>query len=174
MGSQETAPVPAHDVGLRVIITYKATKAVIWLLLAAGLGIGLHFGLTDVLRQLIIRIDSRLTHAWASHAAETILQAVTRRHIFYTLLGLSLDGILTAVEAWALHHRKMWGEWLVVLTTGSLLPFEAWALARHLRWERLGILVINVAIVIYLIRRIREQRASRYGPVHGIAAAGGE
>jgi uncharacterized membrane protein (DUF2068 family) len=157
---------------MRVIITYKATKAVVWLLLALGLGIGLHFGLTQALRQMIIRFDYRLTHAWAIHAAEAILRAVTPRHVFYTLLALTLDGVATGVEAWALHYRKPWGEWLVVLTTGSLLPFEAWALAKRLQWDRFGILVINVAIVIFLIRIIRERQALAHG--QGVAAASGE
>lgn len=159
MASTDTPAAPyKHDVGLRIIIAYKATKAIVWLLLAAGLAIGLQFGLTDVLRELIVRFDYRLTHAWAIHAAEAILQAVTRRHIFYTLLALTLDGIATAVEAWSLHHRKPWGEWLVVLTTGSLLPFEIWALAKRVQLDRFGLLAINVAIVIFLIRRIQERR----------------
>jgi len=54
-----------------------------------------------------------------------------------------------------------WAEYLVVITTGSLLPLEVYELSRRPDAARAVILVINVAVVVYLVRVLREGRKSR-------------
>ena len=65
---------------------------------------------------------------------------------------------MSSVEGWALSRGYTWGEWLVVVTTAGLVPFEIGALIRHLRVGRVILLVLNVAIVAYLIMNIRFRR----------------
>ncbi|SPE28492.1 Putative membrane protein (fragment) [Acidobacteriia bacterium SbA2] len=55
--------------------------------------------------------------------------------------------------------RKPWGEWLTVSITSSLVPVEIYEIYRHPSWVKAGVFVINVAIVGYLIYRIRSRRA---------------
>jgi uncharacterized membrane protein (DUF2068 family) len=43
------------------------------------------------------------------------------------------------------------------VATGSLLPLEIVELIRHLRWGRLLVLAVNVAIVVYLVAHARRQ-----------------
>jgi uncharacterized membrane protein (DUF2068 family) len=79
-----------------------------------------------------------------------------------TILALLLDGLLTLLEGWALYRGFPWAPWLVVIATGSLLPFEVAALARRLRVGRLLILLVNLAVVTYLgVRAMRQIRAGR-------------
>ena len=68
------------------------------------------------------------------------------------------DAILSAVEGLALQAGRWWAPWLVVSATGLLLPWEAWELARHPAWGRVAILVINIAVVVYLVLRVRWER----------------
>jgi len=69
------------------------------------------------------------------------------------------DGVLTAFEGWALAAGVVWGPWLVVGATASLLPIELIALARHATLGRGLALAINLAIVGYLLRQIRRRPA---------------
>ena len=61
-------------------------------------------------------------------------------------------GVFNLIEAWGLHLRRRWGEWLTVLGTGALIPFEAYELARSFSFITLVVLIINSLIVYYLAK----------------------
>ena len=50
---------------------------------------------------------------------------------------------------------KRWAEWFTVIITSSLVPFEVYELYRDPSAMKILVLVINVAVVIYLLYRIR-------------------
>jgi uncharacterized membrane protein (DUF2068 family) len=65
------------------------------------------------------------------------------------------------VEGIGLWMRRSWAEWLTVLFTASLIPFELWELIKRAPGHRLPIvatLFLNIIIVAYLVRFIRRQR----------------
>jgi uncharacterized membrane protein (DUF2068 family) len=100
------------------------------------------------------------SQAWAIELAQLLTRASTPRGLVTIVVALFADGTLTLVEGWALIYGHWWGPWLVVVATGSLLPFEVVSLARHPHVGRALILVVNVAIVVYLGRTaLREHRA---------------
>ena len=53
---------------------------------------------------------------------------------------------------------KPWAEWLTVIATSSLVPLEFYEIFRRPTLIRIALLVVNVAIVAYLIYRIRLER----------------
>ena len=55
-------------------------------------------------------------------------------------------------------REKRWAEYLTVVVTASLIPLEVWEIFRHPTWLKVLALVINVAILIYLIRLLRRER----------------
>lgn len=147
---------------LRAIILYKSLKAALQLSMAVVLAIWWPLGLPRALLLLSRWLRHHLTHGWAAHLAGLLAPLLaaqsTSRRILFAIGALSLDGILTAVEAWALHTGRTWGAWLVVATTGSLLPLEVYEFFRVRRWSRLLIFIINVAIFVYLARRAWRER----------------
>ncbi len=62
---------------------------------------------------------------------------------------------LFAAEGVGLYLRKHWAEYLVVIVTGSLLPLELYELFVKLAWWKFGVVMGNLAIVTYLIHRLR-------------------
>jgi uncharacterized membrane protein (DUF2068 family) len=97
--------------------------------------------------------------AWSLELADLLVRASTRRGLWTLFVALIADGVLTLVEAWALIHGHWWGPWLVVVATGSLLPFEVVALVRHPHVSRVLLLAVNLLIVWYLGRKaLREHR----------------
>jgi uncharacterized membrane protein (DUF2068 family) len=125
--------------------------------MALVLAIWWPLGLPRALLYLSGWLRHHITHGWAAHLAALLAPLLaaqsTSRRILFAISALGLDGLLTGVEGWALHTGRTWGAWLVVATTGSLLPFEVYEFIRVLRWSRLLIFVINVAILVYLVRR---------------------
>ncbi len=147
---------------LRAIILYKSLKAALQLSMALVLALWWPLGLPSALLHLSAWLRHHITHGWAAQLAKLLApllaaESVNRR-ILFAIGALALDGVLTGVEAWALHTGRTWGAWLVVATTGSLLPFEVYEFIRVRRWSRLVIFIVNVAILVYLARRTWRER----------------
>jgi uncharacterized membrane protein (DUF2068 family) len=145
--------------GLVVIIAYKLVKGALWLCLAVTLFFSMRAGAGDDLLGWAehLRHHSR---AWSIALADLLVRAATRRGLWTLLLAFAADGTLTLIEGWALLRGHWWGPWLVVIATGSLLPFEVVALAHHPHASRALLLAVNAVIVWYLARKaLRDHRA---------------
>lgn len=81
----------------------------------------------------------------------------------YRLAGATLAyAILEAVEAVGLAKQKHWAEWLTVLVTASLIPFEVIELVKEPSAMKVGTLVMNAAILVFLIvRLVRDRQQGR-------------
>jgi uncharacterized membrane protein (DUF2068 family) len=149
-------------IGLEAIIDYKLIKAVA----EAALGIVLLVFLlrgaeagAATLAQMVIDHSSR---AWALQAATAIVLTGTTPHLKLATAGAFADAVLSAVEGLALRAGRWWAPWLVVIATGALLPWELIRALRRPGWLRVAVLVINAAVVVYLLRTVaREHRADR-------------
>jgi uncharacterized membrane protein (DUF2068 family) len=71
-------------------------------------------------------------------------------------------GVLELVEGTGLWLDQLWAEYLTVIATSLLIPFEVYELVRHPTMLKAGGIIVNVAIVIYLIHLLRRRlRRSR-------------
>jgi uncharacterized membrane protein (DUF2068 family) len=59
--------------------------------------------------------------------------------------------IVEGLEAWGLWYQKRWAEYLTFLVTTSLLPLEVYELAHRLSPFKVVALLINLAVVVYLL-----------------------
>ncbi len=145
------------EAALRAVITYKWVKGAAQLLLATALAISLALGLSHELGRWAHEFRNHSTRAYAILLGRALEQATSPTGLHITLLALYLDGIVTCIEGWALHRRRPWGAWLVVGVTGSLLPFEVYELFHHFRWVRIVVLLVNAAVVVFLLMHARAQ-----------------
>ncbi len=134
--------------GLQLIIFYKLIKAPVMLSIAAML-----IFRADVSRVWLNRWALDLASGTGYlHAIGTWLQASLGHRVFGTIRWLALaDGLSSLLEAILLMTGKSWGEWLVVVGVSVLIPAEIHALFHHFSWVRLGILLINLAVAVYLV-----------------------
>jgi uncharacterized membrane protein (DUF2068 family) len=147
------------DAGLRAVIAYKLVRGAASVALAALLGAVLVSGAPIPVHQLAAVLDRHVTAAWAVEASRLLEMAAAPRTLELTILALGLDGVLTLAEGWALHRRFAWAPWAVVVSTGSLLPFEGVELMRRPGLARLTILLVNLAIVVSLAARARREKS---------------
>ena len=69
------------------------------------------------------------------------------------LIGLMVGyGLLEGVEGWGLWKEKRWAEYLTVVATAGLIPFEIHELTKTVTVFRVGALVLNVAVIVFLVR----------------------
>jgi uncharacterized membrane protein (DUF2068 family) len=146
--------------GLRLIAFYKFTKAALQVAAAVLLFYGAAHGLNARLAEFAERLREHAVHAWSNIFAAALLRFTHSKHsLGFTAYALLADAVLSSVEGWAISRGHTWGEWLVVVTTAGLIPFEIWALMHHVRVGRVVLLVLNLAIVAYLVINIRQRRA---------------
>jgi uncharacterized membrane protein (DUF2068 family) len=84
-----------------------------------------------------------------------------RAHELRLLGALAIGyGLLETVEGVGLWLDQLWAEYLTVIATSLLIPFELYELVhRPSVWKAIG-LAVNVVIVAYLIRLLRSRRTS--------------
>lgn len=162
-----------HDRYMQAIAVFKIFKAILFLLAALGaLGLMQH-GIGDRARE------------WGSALAFTSGQHLTRQVVTY-ITGLSRGKIgalglaaffyaaLFATEGVGLWREKRWAEYLTAIATGSLIPFEIWEIAHRPTPMRFAAFALNVAVVIYLVVRLRRPRGAKkraYVPPNAAARA---
>jgi uncharacterized membrane protein (DUF2068 family) len=69
-------------------------------------------------------------------------------------------GGLFLTEGIGLWLTKRWAEWFTIIITTSLVPVEIYEIHRHPTPVKIVVLIINVAVVIYLIYRIRTHKTA--------------
>ena len=150
---------------MQLIAIFKFLKAAV--LVTAGLAaLGLlspdRVTLTEAwLGRLALSQGHRLIAAWAERAA-ALLSATGPRQLLGLALGASLYASLFIVEGVGLIRARRWAEYLTVVATSSYLPLEAWALWHHPAPAPAATMILNVAVVTYLVFQIRADRR-RYG-----------
>lgn len=148
----------SSDDGLiRLIAIFKFFKAALLIALGVGLFKLLHKDVGEVLEHWCeaLRLDP------GSHFVNMALEKaghVSPQQVKKLGLGSLLYAGLFLAEGTGLWMRKRWGEWLTVIITSSLVPVEVYEIYRHFSYVKVGVLALNVAIVIYLIYRMRTKR----------------
>jgi uncharacterized membrane protein (DUF2068 family) len=107
----------------------------------------IHLGL-DPQNHIIQTVISTLTGMDPAH-----LRAIEAGTFFYALLH-TIEGIGLLLE-------RTWAGYLVVIATGSLVPFEIYEIAKKPTILRFSLFFLNVAIVIYLIITLRKEHIHR-------------
>ncbi|HET7296266.1 MAG TPA: DUF2127 domain-containing protein, partial [Gemmatimonadales bacterium] len=71
--------------------------------------------------------------------------------------GTFFYAALLLTEGTGLLLARRWAEYFTVIVTGSFIPLEVYELAKRITLTRLSVIGINVAIVWYLVVRLRRE-----------------
>jgi uncharacterized membrane protein (DUF2068 family) len=138
------------------IAAERAVRAV--LLVALGIALVSHphanwaKGISDLARHLGLNPNSNGIHK----VLDEIRHISPRQDVFFGIVALAY-GALEGAEAYGLFKRRRWGEWLTVIATSLLLIPELWEISKNATLLKVGGLIVNLAIVAYLLWRIRRE-----------------
>ncbi len=150
-----------------MIALFKFFKAA--LLIATGYGV--HLLLKE---SLLLRLREWTMTLTDSFAQRLLLRALgwveglgAKRIQIVMAVTLAYTAVVLT-EGIGLWLRRTWGEWITVIATASLIPFELWELIvrpPNRKLAVLGTVIVNVTILGYLIwflrRRASEQMVWR-------------
>ena len=145
---------------LLAIALFKLTKGV--LLIIAGIGALklLHRNVAETVSHWIdvLRVDpdNRLIHSLLARVI-----SVTPKQLEAASAGTFIYAALLLTEGTGLLFRKRWAEYFTIISTAGLIPLEVYEIHRHLTAAKIVVLLVNIAIVIYLIARVRSTRRER-------------
>jgi uncharacterized membrane protein (DUF2068 family) len=154
-----------HDRGLLAIALFKFAKAALLILAGAGALSMLAPSTEQRVHEWVADFAIRQGHRIFKRALD-LLNVATPGRITEVGLASILYGLLFAVEGIGLWLEKRWAEYLTVVATGSLIPFELYELVRAVTPVRVAALAANVAALVYLIYRLRH-RAPRHSADRG-------
>ncbi len=141
--------------GILLIGLFKLLKGL--LLVAAGAGALklLHRDVAAVVDYWvqILRVDpdNRFIHRLLVKVL-----SVSPKQLKELSVGTFFYAALLLTEGAGLLLRKRWAEYFTVIATAAFIPLEVYELAHKFTLVRVGVALLNVAIVWYLIRRIRK------------------
>lgn len=128
-------------------------------MLGLALVVAALLGADERLSDWAARLAAHATHAWAAQLSGVLFRVTTPRGLEVVAAALVADGAFTSFEGWSLYRGYAFAPWLVVIATASFLPFEIYEMAEGLRLGKVLLLAVNVAVVVYLVRRtLRERR----------------
>jgi uncharacterized membrane protein (DUF2068 family) len=142
---------------LELIAIYKLLQAA--LLVSVGVGALKLLGkdVADLLQNLATGLrmnpEGRLVSFVLDKAA--LLNDHTLRRISVFLFCYAALGL---VEGVGLMMEKVWAEYFTSIITASFLPLEIFELMHRVTWFRVGLFVVNLAVLVYLVGHLVRRR----------------
>ena len=145
--------------GLQVIAVFKLLKG--FALIAVGIGALhlLHKNVAAIVEHWvnIFRVDPH------NHFIDLLLEKLSildDRRLKQLSIGTFIYAGIFLIEGVGLALKKRWAEYFTIITTSSLLPIEIYELARRASIGKTFALLINLAVVAYLIVELRRTRSA--------------
>ena len=142
---------------LELIAAYKLLQAALLISVGVGALKLLHKDVADLLSNLAdkwsIDAEGRLVHFLLNKASlvdDHMLRRISTFLFCYAALGL--------IEGVGLMLEKVWAEYFTAIITASFLPLEIFELAHRVTWFRIGLFVVNLAVLAYLVGHLVQRR----------------
>jgi uncharacterized membrane protein (DUF2068 family) len=144
----------SHSRGLMLIAVFKLLKG--FALIAVGIGALhlLHKDVAAVADQWVnaFRVDP---HNHYIHWLLEKLAKVDDHSLRELSVGTFIYAAVFLTEGTGLAFHKRWAEYFTIITTASFLPLEVYEIIHHATVAKGVALVINIAVVVYLVRELR-------------------
>ncbi len=143
---------------VRLIALVKLLKAVFLIAVGVGAIKLLHADVTNVLEHWATKLP---LGPGSRYLGRVLLEAasLTPNKLKDLAVGSFVYAGLFLTEGIGLWLVKRWAEWFTVIITSSLVPVEVYEIYRHPTAIRVLVLIINIAVVGFLLYRLRGERS---------------
>jgi uncharacterized membrane protein (DUF2068 family) len=150
----------SHSAILRLIAAFKLFKGLVLFAVGIGLVRLMHKDLAVEAERWadLFRVDPNNVHI---HRFLERMSIMNGRKLKEYSVGTFFYSALLLTEGTGLMLRKHWAEYFTIIVTGSFIPLEVYELMRRVTTPKIVVLVLNVAIVVYLVVELVRNRDSR-------------
>jgi uncharacterized membrane protein (DUF2068 family) len=149
-----------RDAGVFLIALFKLAKGVLLLAVALGAATLLHKDVAAVVNHWANTLWIARENRWV-HEILYKLAAIDDQKLKIAEAATLIYSALLLTEGVGLLFKQRWAEYLTVIITASYIPFEIFASARRPAVSKSIVLVINIAVVWYLCRKLRRGRKQK-------------
>jgi uncharacterized membrane protein (DUF2068 family) len=145
---------------VRAIGVFKLAKAALLLMVGLVALRLVHTDVTGVLEQWVPRLGIA-SGSW--YVGRLLVEAakLTPTRLIDVGVGSFIYAALFLTEGIGLWLLKRWAEWMTIVITSSLVPVEIWEIWRRPNVAKVLVLVINLALVGYLIWQVRKEEVGK-------------
>jgi uncharacterized membrane protein (DUF2068 family) len=142
--------------GVRLIALFKLLKAV--LLIAVGMGALhlVHKDVASIAEHWVKLLGLDPGNRYVDRALAKVGDLSPNKIRSLGIVSFIYAGLFLT-EGIGLWLVKRWAEWFSIIVTSSLLPVEVYEIHRHPSPIKIGALILNIAVVGYLLYRIRHE-----------------
>lgn len=146
-----------HDAFIKVIIAERLIKSTVLIALAVAIfftnGKGWLDSWADYAQdQLNLNVGHSL---FVQLLLKLLVYVGTFSHLYVVAVAAIIYALLEGTEGIGLAMRRRWAEYLTVIATGVLIPYEVYEVIHHATLFKVGALLLNIAVVSYLAYRKR-------------------
>jgi uncharacterized membrane protein (DUF2068 family) len=134
------------------IVAFKAVKTTLLAALGIALLVSLHSDPVDLVVRVAKAIHLPLTSRLFDRAIDLAFHVTQKQEVGLAVTAFAY-AVLMGTEGVGLYLRRRWARWFTIGATSSLIPIELYEIFREPRPLRVGILLLNLAVVGYLWRR---------------------
>ena len=150
----------AHTRGLLLVGIFKLCKTVFFALIGIAALKLLHRNVGDLVMRLsgIIPLDPQ------GHFVSLVMDRadlIGNHQLRMVSLGSMTYSVLCLIEGIGLLKEKVWAEYFTLVLTALALPVEVYEIVHEAAPWKIGFLLANIAVVIYLFFHVRRETARR-------------
>jgi uncharacterized membrane protein (DUF2068 family) len=146
-----------------LIAILKLIKGVLLLAVAIGALKLLHADIAAELEQWIRRMNFDVGNRLIQKLLSSV-DGLDAHKMALVSIGTFCYSGLFLTEGTGLLLQKRWAEFLTVIATASFLPWEIYELIRKFDAFRIVLLIVNIAVVVYLIWRLKHEKKGALAP----------
>ena len=151
---------PEHIKGVRTVATIEFAKGVIVVLAGLGLFSMRHRDIWGVAESFLEFLHANPYRHYVGVFID-LVSRVSDVRLWKIAVAASVYTILRFVEAYGLWYALPWAEWLAATTGAIYITFEIADLIHRPTYFRLLVLLVNVAIVLYMLYLRLDAREKR-------------
>ncbi len=140
-----------HDLFLKFIIAEKVFLGVVFASISLGVISLINKDMEVYTNQIVVLFNLDIEKDYIQEVVDWLTK-IKGGTIIGISAGMFILAALNFTEAYGLHKRRRWAEWLTVIATGLFIPLEIYEVILDQTPVRIGALIINVAIVYYLAK----------------------
>jgi uncharacterized membrane protein (DUF2068 family) len=146
--------------GLKVVAAVEAAKGVVILLAGFGLLSLVHEEAQAVAEELVRHLHMNPASRFPRIFLDLAGHLTDQRLWMLAGFALAYSG-LRFIEAYGLWRERRWAEWLAAVSGGIYIPFEVHEILTGISWLNAIVLVVNLAVVGYMVHALRHPPAVR-------------
>jgi uncharacterized membrane protein (DUF2068 family) len=152
---------PAHIKGVRTVASFEFAKGIVVVLAGLGVFSMRHKDIWGVAESFLEFLHANPHHHFVGIFVDLVYR-VSDVRLWKIALIASIYVILRFIEAYGLWYIRPWAEWMAIASGSIYIPFELADVLRQPDWIRLLILLVNVAIVLYMLMLRLEAAKKRH------------